>query len=148
LRGGYSLFVVRLIGSLTGHEAVNGYLYLIGGNSAPEINIAEIAERFALVSTLAQALAGDDCMTLSDGSVLRYKKPYPSFPLTSHKKGWCKKINGKVKVICGHVPPKEALEIFRRRFAELYSLPVIGGLVNAEPVQSVSPSPVLVAPVL
>ena len=46
-------------------------------------------------------------------------KPYKDFPLSPHKRGWCKKINGQVKVICGHIPWKEALDIYHRKFAGL-----------------------------
>ncbi len=36
-------------------------------------------------------------------------KPYPSFPLTPHARGWVKKIGGKVRHVCGKLPADEAL---------------------------------------
>lgn len=74
----------------------------------------------------------------------RYEKPYPDFPLTPHKRGWCKKINGKVVVICGHVPPHEALEIFQQKTPALYAKPkpsvVVAVDVGAPPVATPTPA--------
>ena len=53
--------------------------------------------------------------------VNRYRKPYATFPLTPHKRGWCKKISGKVVIICGHLPPKEALAIYVQKMPRLHA---------------------------
>lgn len=50
-------------------------------------------------------------------------KPYKSFPLTPHRRGWCKKIHGKVRIICGHVPAAEALRVFHLKAPRLYGYP-------------------------
>lgn len=85
--------------------------------------------------------------------VKRYKKPYPSFPLTVHPHGWCKKINGKVKVICGHLPPQEALQVYLQKMPMLHAakaqvLPVVEVCTVTQvptPVVPVSPSVTVVS---
>lgn len=43
------------------------------------------------------------------------------FPLTKHKRGWVKKINGRVVFVCGNVSMDEALQIWFNRKEELYA---------------------------
>lgn len=69
-------------------------------------------------------------------------KPSQDFPLTPHVRGWSKKINGKTKVICGHISPKEALAIFYSKATALYAG------VNATPISAPTPEPVLVTPTI
>lgn len=52
----------------------------------------------------------------------RYAKPRPSFPLTPYKGGWCKKLGGRPRHVCGHVPPDEALSIWESRAVEFRTL--------------------------
>ena len=41
------------------------------------------------------------------------------FPLTPHPRGWCKKINGKTVVICGHISPELALQAYHQRLPQI-----------------------------
>ncbi len=66
----------------------------------------------------------------------RYAKPL-GFPLSPHKRGWCKKIKGQVRIVCGHVPPEQALRIFYAKAPRLYGN---GGATAGTPASLIVPA--------
>lgn len=60
-------------------------------------------------------------MSRKNGAEWKPVKPYPTFPLSPHRRGWCKKIRGRVVVICGRLPWKEALEVWYEKMPKLYA---------------------------
>src|SRR5437016_5229058 len=82
---------------------------------------------------------------------LRYSKPYPTFPLSPHPRGWAKKIKGKVYIICGHIPPNEAEQVFYKKAPKIMGLEikmVVGRDTTKEAAENTAPAapPAPIAP--
>lgn len=62
------------------------------------------------------------------------------FPLSPHKRGWCKKINGKVVVVCGHVSPDEALMLYHQKLPQILARQAHNASKSVVHTQPITPS--------
>ena len=67
-------------------------------------------------------LTGDRGVNMARRKRKKPKKPYPSFPLTTHNNGqWCKKIRAKVHFFGVWEAPEAALETYLRVANDLHA---------------------------